>query len=151
MAESKNIWMWAAAALLCTTIGASYLALDFQSKNAKLQADYNALLEDVEGLTISINLRIDYGDGNIVWLNNTRVPLDINLLRATEFIADIEYSTSEFGAFVTKIEGIGGDANMFWLWFYYDAAEGGWAYGPSAADLWTLHDGDIVAWEYSAF
>jgi hypothetical protein len=67
MAESKNIWMWAAAALLCTTIGASYFALNFQSQNVKLQADYDALLADVEDLTISIDLLIDYGDGNVVW------------------------------------------------------------------------------------
>jgi hypothetical protein len=150
MAESKNIWMWTAAALLCTTIGASYFALNYQSQNVKLQADYETLLADVEDLTISIDLLIDYGNDNVVWLNDTRVPLDINLLRALGLLADIEYTTSDFGAFVTKVDGIGGDTNKFWLWFYYDTEAESWAYGPSAADFWVLHDGDIVAWEYTA-
>jgi hypothetical protein len=151
MAETKNIWMWAAAALLCTTIGASYFALNYQSQNVKLQADYEALLTDVEDLTIRINMMIDYGDGNIVWLNDTRVPLDINLLKALDILAEIEYSTSEYGAFVTKVDGVGDDPTKFWLWFWYDTEADSWAYGPSAADLWVLHDGDVVAWEYTAF
>jgi hypothetical protein len=150
MAESKNIWMWAAAALLCTTIGASYLALNYQSQNVKLQADYEALLEDVEDLTISINMRIYYADDNVVWLNDTRVPLDVNLLKALELLADIEYTTSEFGAFVTKVDGVGDDPSKYWLWFWYDTDAESWAYGPSAADFWVLHDGDVVSWEYTA-
>jgi hypothetical protein len=151
MAETKNIWMWAAAALLCTTIGASYFALNYQSQNMKLQTDYDALLADVEDMTININMMIDYGDGNIVWLNDTRVPLDINLLKALELLAEIEYSTSEYGAFVTKVDGIGDDPTKFWLWFWYDTEAESWDYGPSAADFWVLHDGDVVAWEYTAF
>jgi hypothetical protein len=150
MAESKNIWMWAAAALLCTTIGASYYALNYQSQNTKLQADYEALLEDVEDLTISINMMVDYGDGNVVWLNDTRLPLDINLLRALEILAEIEYTTSEYGAFVTKVNGVGDDPTKFWLWFWYDTEAESWAYGPSASDFWVLRDGDVVAWEYTA-
>ena len=149
MTELKNIWIWVAAALLCTTIGASYFALNFQSQAVKLRTDYDALLSDIEDLTISIDLLIDYGDGKIVWINDTRVPLDANLLRATEILADIEYSTSEFGAFVTKIDGVGDEPTKFWLWFYYDVEEGGWIYGPSAADFWVLHDGDVLAWEYT--
>ena len=151
MAETKNIWMWAAAALLCTTIGASYFALNYQSQNVKLQADYEALLTDVEDLTISINMMIDYGDGNIVWLNDTRVPLDINLLKALVILAEVEYSTSEYGAFVAKVDGVGDDPTKSWLWFWYDTEAESWTYGPSAADLWVLHDGDVVAWEYTAF
>jgi len=217
MAESKNIWMWTAAALLCTTIGVSYLALNYQSQNARLQADYEgllsdvedltvsndlliaqliesqnaklqaeyrailpdvedltlgiigllvaqasesqnanlqaayeALLADVEDLTINIDLLIDYGDGNVVWLNDTRVPLDVNFLKALELLAEIEYTTSEYGAFVTKVDGIGDDPTKYWLWFWYDTEAESWAYGPSAADFWVLHDGDVVSWEYTA-
>ncbi len=150
MTESKNLWMWVSAALLCTTIVASFYALDFQSKNIQLKENYEDLLSDIEELTISINLLIDFGDGNIVWFNDTRVPLDVNLLKATDILADIEYSTSEFGSFVTRINTIGEDPKKFWLWYYYKAEEGGWNFGPSAADIWILHDGDILAWRYSS-
>ena len=150
MAESKNIWMWVAAALLCTTIGASYFALNYQYQNTRLQSDYEALLVDVEGLTITINMRIDYGDGDVVWLNDTKLPLDVNLLKALELLADIEYTTGEYGAFVTKVDGVGDDPTKFWLWYWYDTDAESWDLGPSAADALMLHDGDVVSWEYSA-
>ena len=107
-------------------------------------------LEDVEDPTFSINMMIDYGDDNIVWLNDTRVPLDINLLKAQELLANIEYTPSEFGAFVSKVDGVGDDPTKLWLWFYYDTEADSWAYGPSAADFWVLHDGDVVSWEYTS-
>lgn len=99
---------------------------------------------------VSNYLLIDYGDGNVVWLNDTRVPLDINLLRALELIAEIEYTTSEFGAIVTRIAGSGTTPRGSDSGFYYDSAEGSWACGLNAADFWVLHDGDIVVWEYTA-
>jgi hypothetical protein len=150
MTESKNLWMWISAALLCTTIIASFYAINFQSKNILIKEDYEALLSDIEDLTVRINLLIDYGEGNIVWFNDTRVPLDVNLLKATEILADIEFSTSEFGSFVTKINGVGEDPKKFWLWYYYKVEDGSWNFGPSAADLWILHDGDILAWRHSS-
>lgn len=150
--------MWIAAALLCTTIASSYLALNYNSKIVRLEEDYNALLqsvetllEDYEVLTIEINLKIDYGNRNVTWYNATRVPLDANLLKATELFALVEYTISEFGAFITEINGIGGDVDKYWLWFYLDDNTGNWEYGPSGADQWTLHDGDTISWVYTGF
>jgi hypothetical protein len=151
MVEVKNIWMWAAAALLCTTIASSYMALNYQARTVRLQEDYGALLEDMDDLTIRINLKIDYGGGNITWHNGTRVPLDASLLTATQLHYSVDYTTSEFGAFVNTIDDIGGDADAYWIWFYLDEDTGGWEYGPAGADQWVLHNGDTVAWAYTSF
>jgi len=151
MVDGKNIWMWAAAALLCTTIASSYLALNYQAQTVQLREDYDALLEDMDELTISINLKIDYGGDNVVWHNDTRVPLDVNLLTATQLLASVEYTTSDLGAFVTEIDDVGGDANTYWLWHYFDEDTGGWEYGPSGADQWVLHNGDTVSWIYTSY
>jgi hypothetical protein len=151
MVNGKNIWIWAAAALLCTTIASSYLALNYQTKTVQLQKDYEALLEDLDDLTISINLKIDYGGDNVVWHNETRVPLDANLLTATQLLASIEYTTSDFGSFVTEIDDIGGDPDTYWLWHYFDEDTDSWKYGPSGADQWVLHNGDIVSWVYTSY
>jgi hypothetical protein len=151
MDENRNVWIWVTAALLCITIAASYLALDYKVKNTRLREDYNALLEDVEELTIIIEMKLDYGNGTVKWYNATRVPLDVNLLKATMLIADIDYSTGGLGAFVNEINGVGGDSNTYWIWHYYDEDEGSWEYGLSGCDAWVLHDGDIVAWIYSTF
>lgn len=151
MANGRNVWVWATAALLCTTLASSYLALNYQSQKARLQEDYEELLQDVEELTITINLKIEYGEGNATWHNATRVPLDANLLTATRLVAPVDYTTSEFGAFVNEIDGVGGDDNAYWLWHYFDEDAGAWEYGPSGADQWVLHNGDTVSWIYTTF
>jgi hypothetical protein len=155
MSNSKNVCMWAAAALLCTNIITGYLYVDKQSKYDKLQTDYEALEQAVanaqgslDDLTILVNLKIDYGD-SVIWYNSTRIPLNSNLLEATEFVADVDYTLGEYGAFVESIDDIGGDPNMYWIWNYYE--DGGWQYGPTGADSWTLHDGDVVSWAYSTY
>lgn len=151
MVNGRNVWMWATAALLCTTLAASYMALNYQAQKARLQEDYEDLLQDVEDLTITINLKIDYGGGNVTWHNATRVPLDANLLTATRLLFDVDYTTSDFGAFVNEIDDVGGDADAYWLWHYLDEDTGNWEYGPSGADLWVLHNGDTVSWIYTTF
>jgi hypothetical protein len=157
MFETKGVWVWVAAALLCTTIASSYLALDYQSKLTRLQSDYDELLSDIgglrgdlESLTIKVSIRIDNGE-ETVWFNDTRVPLNADLLTATQLVASVEYSTGEFGSFVDKIDGVGGDPNTYWVWNYHDEESGGWQYGPVACDAWVLHDGDIVSWSYTGF
>ena len=154
MSERNNIWIWVSAALLCTTITAGYLALNSQSKLVGLQADYDTLVESVESmqgsladLTILIDMRINYGEENIVWYNSTRVPLNSNLLEATEIVTSVDYTLSDYGAIVNEIGSVSGDEGFFWLWYTYEECD--WQLGMVGADTWSLKDGDIVAWEYT--
>lgn len=158
MSNLKNVWMWIAAALLCTTIASAYLALNYQSQLQKQDELYQQLLSDVnqlqgslDVLTIMVDIKIDYGNDTIIWYNETRVPLNIDLLSATHMITEVEYSTSEFGIFVTGINKVGGDADKFWLWYNFEENTYEWQYGLVASDAWILHDGDIVSWVYSGF
>lgn len=143
--------MWVAAALLCTTIGASYAALNYYSQAESYKKNFQTLMEDLEDLTIVINMKIDYGNGTANWYNNTRVPLDACLLTATKTVADVDYSVSELGAFVDKINNIGLDPNTFWLWSYWDRDSGICVPGPVGCDQWVLRNGDIVLWTYTKF
>jgi len=154
MSERNNVWMWASAALLCTTVLTGYMALNNQSKLSGLQADYDALMERAEStqgiladLTILVDIKIDYGGDNVVWYNSTRVPMNAKLLEATEIIAQVDYTVSEYGAIVNDIGDVGGDEGFFWLWYTHE--DGGWQMGMVGADTWSLKDGDIVAWEYT--
>lgn len=146
---SRNPWTWIAAALLCVVIALSYTALHQYNLAEAYKREYENLREELEGLTITINLLIDYGNGTVIWLNETRIPIGADLLMATELIASVDYTVGEYGAFVTSINGVGGDLNRFWIWYYLK--EGEWVMGPVACDAWKLHDGDIVAWRYSSF
>ena len=149
--SGNKTWMWVAAALLCTTIAASYAAINYYAQVEAYKKNYRALIEDLEGLTILIDMKIDYGNGTVLWYNNTRVPLDSTLLTATQIAASVDYSTSDFGAFANKINGVGGDPGTYWLWYFWDPDKGSWEFGPVGCDQWVLHDGDMVSWTYSAF
>lgn len=149
--NEKKIWMWAAAALLCATLAASYTAIHFYTQAETYKMNYESLLRDLDGLTMLVNLKIDYGNVTVVWYNNTRVPLDATLLTATKVVASVDYSVSDFGAFVNKINGVGEDPDSFWLWNYLDPDTGSWVFGPVGCDQWVLHNGDAVSWTYTTF
>ena len=142
MSNKNNIWMWASAALLISTILGGYYALDYQSKLNSLQADYDALYESMtsmqekfEDLTIQIDFKIDYGD-SVVWYNDTHVPINAKLLDAMEIAFELNYTTSEYGVMINEINNVGGDAINFWLWYYYDD---GWLFSFDAVNEFLLN------------
>ena len=152
MSNKNNIWMWASAALLISTILGGYYALDSQSKLNSLQADYDALYESMssmqgslDDLTILIDFKVDYGD-SVVWYNDTRVPINSKLLEAMEIVFPLNYTASEYGIMINEINNVGGDSSNFWLWYYYDD---GWLFSFDAVDAYTLKDGDMIMWEYT--
>lgn len=149
--EGDRIWMWVAAALLCTTMAASYAAINYYSQATSYEKNYQMLLEDLDDLTIIVNLRIDYGNGTVIWHNNTRVPLNTTLLTATLIVASVDYSTSDLGAFVNNINGVGEDPQTYWIWSFWDSEKGSWEMGPTGCDKWILHKGDKVSWTYTSF
>ena len=152
MSNKNNVWMWASAALLISTILTGYYALDYQNRLNSLQADYDTLYKSVsamqgslDDLTIFVDLKIDYGD-TIVWYNETRVPLNSKLLDAMELLLPLNYTTSDFGVMINEINSVGGDSSYFWLWYYYD---NGWQFSFEGVQQYTLKDGDIIMWEYT--
>jgi len=145
---SEQTFKLAAAALLCTTILAGALAFQYNGQLQAVEHEYELLLDELEENTAVISIRVDYGDETVTWFNDTRVPLGTNFLNATGMISELELQSSEWGIFVVSIDGVGGDANSFWLWDYYDED---WQMGPVGADQWTVHDGDVLSWTYTSF
>jgi hypothetical protein len=140
---------WIAGILLCTTIIGAVGTLYYRSQFLQSKSLYQELLIELEDFTITVDLKLDYGENKVEWYNDTRIPVGASLLNATLIVADIEYSVTEFGVLVNSINGIEGDSNNFWLWDYYENGE--WKFGPVGADQWTLENGDIVSWSYSSF
>ncbi len=145
---SEQTFKLAAAALLCTTILAGVMAFQYNGQLKAVQHEYELLLVELEENTALISIRLDYGDDAVTWFNDTRVPLGTDFLNATGMISDLEVQSSDWGVFVSSIDGVGGDADRFWLWDYY---EDGWQMGPVGADQWIVHDGDILSWTYTSF
>src|SRR4030042_4111846 len=145
---SKKSLTWVSAALLCTTLAGAAASAYFDTRLVQVEADYGRTLDDLERLTIVVDIMVDYGNGTVAWFNGTRVSPGETLLNATLQVADVLYTVTEFGAFVDAVNGVSGVENHYWLWFTYD---GGWAMGSVGADAWRLHDGDVVAWRYTGF
>lgn len=147
----NSAWLWVSAAFMCTTILASYAAISFYSQAESYKRNYQVLLEDLESLTILVDIKIDYGNGTVVWYNDTRVPLNSTLLAATKIVSSVEYTTSALGAFVDKINGVGDDPRIFWLWYFWDPESRKWESGPVGSGQWMLQSGDVVSWRYTPF
>ena len=145
---NENTYKLIAVALLCTTIAAGALAVNYNYKLSALENDYQTVLEELEDFTVQVDIKIDYGSEGIVWFNDTRIQVGANLLEATGVACEIEYQTSDFGSFITSINGVEQDTSHFWIWSFYEA---GWEMGPVGADQFTLHDGDVVGWTYTSF
>lgn len=145
---NENTYRLIALALLCTTIASGALALNYNYKYNTLEKDYQTVLQELDDFTALVNIKVDYGNGTIAWYNNTRIQTGSSLLNATGLAANIEYQTSDFGSFITSVNGVQQDSTHFWIWNYYDGA---WEMGPVGADQYSLHDGDVVGWTYTSF
>ena len=136
------------AALLCTTIATGALAVNYNYKYNALEKDYQKVLVELEDFTALVDILIDYSNGTIVWYNDTRIQTGASLLDATDIACDIEVQISDFGVFITSVNGVKQDAINFWIWSIY---EDEWSMGPVGADQFSLHDGDIVGWTFTSF
>lgn len=145
MMSNQNV-KWIIAALLCTNI-VTGLYLIFQNNQLNsLREEYQKARDELEIFSATIDLMIDYGNGTVTWYNDTRIIPGESLLSVTNKIAQVEYTESEFGAFINSINGVEGGMESFWIWNYY---EGSWKMGLTGAEKKYLHEGDIVSWEYT--
>ena len=144
-------WKWLTAVFICTTIGVGGLSIYYYNQLEEFTNNYETMLIEIEELTILVDIQLDYGNETIVWFNSTRLPVGASLFNATEKIAKIEFSETDFGIFILSINDVGGDDGKFWLWNYYYSSLGEWVFGPVGSDNWILHNGDQVSWKYSSF
>jgi len=149
--SSRGSWMWLSMGLLCILILVSGLTVHYYIEYTNYQRLYAETLNELQEYenSIFIDLLIDYGNGTKEWHNRTRVLIGSSLLNATEAVAEVEYTLGKYGVFVTKINGIGGESNAYWLWYFWNGT--GWEWGPVACDAYTLRNGEIVSWMYTRF
>jgi hypothetical protein len=137
-----------AVVLLCTTIGAGALAINYNFQLKELEEDYQIVLKELEDFSALVNIMVDFGNGTVIWYNDTRIQTGASVLDATLIAVEADYQTSDFGSFVTSINGKEQDSTHFWIWSVY---EDEWGMGPVGADQYNLHDGDIIGWTYTVF
>ena len=112
--------------------------------------NYMQLLEEYENVTMRVNICIDYGNGTVVWYNDTLIPLGYDLLRATQIIAVVNYTYWEAyqACFVDAINGVWNTDTWYWMWLKWNVEDHEWEYGQVGADKYTLSKGETVMWRY---
>ena len=136
--------------MLCGLILLGYVSIYYYNECTKYQKLYNQAVENLRQLKthMLVDVLIDYGNGTQEWHNGTRVPIGATLFDVTKEIAEINYTTGQFGVFVTAINGRGGEPGYYWIWYIWNSTSAEWEIGLVAADAFTLHHGDMVSWVY---
>lgn len=103
--------------------------------------------------TIAVNIGIDYGNGTVVWFNNTLLPLKSSVFSALLSIANVKYRFGTYGVYIVSINDvkekiISNREGFSWVWYLYNSTTGKLILGPVAADKYYLNEGDIIVWKY---
>jgi len=131
-------------AIVATSV-ASYLYLE----NSYLRREVGSL----GGKVILVNVGIDYGNGTLVWFNNTPLPRGSTALTALVSVAQVEYKLSPMGAYVTSVNSVqekivSQSEGYSWMWYRFDEAKRALVVGEVAADRYKLASGETIVWRY---
>lgn len=112
--------------------------------------EYDSLLREYEKVTMRVNILIDYGNGTMVWHNNTLVSYGATLFNATERVAVVQstYWPQYQAVFIDAINGVPTTQEHWWWWKYWDANSKEWKDGEVGADLYKLKPNEAVMWQY---
>jgi len=151
--KNGGLWLWTTLSLLCVVILTSYALIYYYNEYTTYRSLYQEALRELQRYKnyIFVNILIDYGNGTVEWHNETLILKGSSLLQATKIVAEVNYTKYSFGAFVTSINGVGGDIGYYWLWYRWNGTTGTWELGPVGCDSYILHEGEIISWIYRKF
>lgn len=152
---SENSWKTTSIVLLAVLIIVGMAALVLYTRLGDSEQRYQDTVKSLDGVTYSINLQMNYGNGTKVWLNNTRIPIGFNLLNETLLVTNGRMKTTYYpqyqAYYINSINGVGGDpAKPSWAWitWHYNEQTGKWETYEAGADRVYPKNGDIIAWYY---
>jgi len=145
-----------AGLLLSATLAGFYA---FQYNQAQANAStYLAELKSVQP-TQETDILLDFGNGTLVWHNDTEVPTGANAYVATVLAARGEVNATLYPPlapgessehFVTGIDGVQNTAQQSWfLWTYNSTAH--WQVAQTGADLLPAISGSVFGWTYCSY
>lgn len=133
-------------AITATAISANYYQLSQNQEN--IIKNLQAIISET---SLKVNIAISYGNGTIVWYNNTYFPIGASLFNATQKLCKIEYIKYPFGIYITSINNVAEDPSTGKYWIWYTWSLNKWEMGPVGADQYILKNGDILKWELTKF
>ena len=141
---------WLTITLVLAAVAALTSATTFYSyANWQLAEErYQTTLTSLEDLSYTVNTLIKTGDDQEEWYNATRIPIGWSFYNTTDKITNgnVEGIWSEFGVFVTSINGVEGNGPKYWIWFTWDETAKQWTSGATGTDAHIMRQNETVAW-----
>jgi hypothetical protein len=141
---------WFTIALVLAAVASLTSATTFYSyANWQLTEErYQTTLTSLEDLSYTVNVLIKTRDDHEEWYNQTRIPIGWSFYNTTEKITNgnVEGIWSEFGVFVTSINGVEGNGPKYWIWFIWDETGKQWTSGATGSDAYIMRQNETVAW-----
>jgi hypothetical protein len=136
-----------AAMLISSTFAAFYL---FQYNRAENNADvYLSELRSSSASTQRTSIMLDFGNGTLLWYNDTLVESGTNAYVATVMVAHVSATWyPQYGEhFVTSIDNVTNSPQESWaLWTHNGSLT--WQVAQNGADLYQAIDGTVFAWTF---
>lgn len=103
--------------------------------------------------TIQVSLLIEVSQDDVRWFRDVEVPEGTNAYELTELVTEGDLEATYYATFVSHfVEALLGVANEgpnYWLTFLWNEPQKQWEPLPVGADLFSLKDGQVLAWAYT--
>lgn len=128
----------------------------FNNAVGQLGEDVSDISDVLEGISVKVDLLINYGNGPASWFNGTVLPLGSTAFTAVSVLVnEINYTDygGELGILVTSLNHVAENTTEKTGWFYWvwDPGSSIWVLPNYSCARNILHRGDIVAFTYSSY
>ena len=146
MSMNKSLIVLLSAVAVLSFSGALYMYNEYRV----LDQNYQAIQENIDNVSINIDFIVDFGNGTIIYFNQTRVPVGFSMYDSTAFIIGEENIDSiyysDFNAyFVNSLLGTGNNPDYAWSAWQYQQD---WELLEIGSNLFIPKDGQTIAWYY---
>lgn len=110
---------------------------------------YNDVINRIGGVSIYVNVGIDYGNHTRTWFNDTKALTGMTLFKVTKSTLNITYDTvAGFGVYIESINGLAWNATHGWVWWKWDTGMLNWTRIDISPDAYAVADNETFLWYY---
>lgn len=122
MSLLNNKWAIIAMVFMVATVLASFTTVWYYYQ-------YTDYYNRTSGMTMKVNVIVDYGNGTRAYYNDTQALTGDSFLAVTQRNVNVKYTGSGASAFVTSIEGNTGNAtnNDYWSFWTWNTSSSTWS------------------------
>jgi hypothetical protein len=146
-----NTWAAIALVFLIWAVGTSAGLVYYYQMSQNQQKVIDSLESIVDSTTMQVNIGIKYGNGTMVWYNDTYVPLGVNAFNATLKVATLNYTVYAWGIYVNGVNGVMENISAQESWFYYNWVNGTKTSPTVGVTEYILTNGETLTWEYESW